>query len=153
MALAAPLRIARSPILIPLIRVCAVNGTKVAFKVAILRSRKSNLFLASTTILRPSGVSSASEASCATSANSFSLTPAAGTKAEAWRLPNVIVPVLSSNNTSTSPAASTARPEVAITLACIIRLIPATPIAESKPAIVVGIKQTNNETSTVILAG
>ncbi len=34
----------------------------------------------------------------------------------AWRLPSVIVPVLSSSSTSTSPAASTARPDMAITL-------------------------------------
>ena len=35
----------------------------------------------------------------------------------ACRLPIVIVPVLSSSSTSTSPAASTARPDMAITLA------------------------------------
>ena len=63
--------------------------------------------------------------------------------AAAWRLPNVIVPVLSSSSTSTSPAASTARPEVAMTFACSMRLIPATPIAESNPPMVVGIRQTN----------
>ena len=83
-------------------------------------------------MLRPSGVSSASDASCAASASCCSLTPGAAKKADAWRLPSVIVPVLSISSTSTSPAASTARPEVAITLACIIRLMPATPIAESK---------------------
>ena len=68
-------------------------------------------------------------------------------------MPKVIVPVLSSSNTLTSPAASTARPEVAITLACIIRLMPATPMAESKPAMVVGMRQTNKATKTVILGG
>ena len=61
----------------------------------------------------------------------FACTPSAGRKAAAWRLPSVMVPVLSSSSTSTSPAASTARPEVAMTLACIMRLMPATPMAES----------------------
>ena len=42
------------------------------------------------------------------------VTPATGWSAEAWRLPCVIVPVLSSSSTSQSPAASTARPDVAI---------------------------------------
>src|SRR5664279_3870331 len=60
-----------------------------------------------------------------------------------------MVPVLSISSTSTSPAASTARPEVAITLACIMRLMPATPIAESKAPIVVGIRQTSSATSVV----
>ena len=36
--------------------------------------------------------------------------PSAGMKAVACRLPSVMVPVLSSSSTSTSPAASTARP-------------------------------------------
>ena len=45
------------------------------------------------------------------------VTPSAGMNAAAWRLPSVIVPVLSSSSTSTSPAASTARPDMAITLA------------------------------------
>ena len=61
-----------------------------------------------------------------------------------------MVPVLSSSSTSTSPAASTARPEVAITLARIMRLMPATPIAESRPPMVVGIRQTSSATSAVI---
>ncbi|MCY1433072.1 hypothetical protein D9M71_490930 [compost metagenome] len=59
-----------------------------------------------------------------------------------------MVPVLSSSSTSTSPAASTARPEVAITLACIMRLMPATPMALSSPAMVVGIRHTSRATST-----
>ena len=54
------------------------------------------------------------------------------------------MPVLSSSSTSTSPAASTARPDVASTLAPSIRLIPATPIAESSAPIVVGIRQTRS---------
>ena len=65
------------------------------------------------------------------------------------RLPKVIVPVLSSSNVSTSPAASTARPEVAMTLKRIRRSMPAMPIAESRPPIVVGIRQTSSAISTV----
>ncbi len=101
-------------------------------------------------MLRPSGVSSASEASSA-ARDSFSCeTPGAVRKALACRLPCVMVPVLSSSSTSTSPAASTARPEVAITLACIMRLMPATPTADSRPPMVVGIKQTSSATRAVI---
>ncbi|CAB3774007.1 hypothetical protein LMG30113_07400 [Burkholderia paludis] len=102
-------------------------------------------------MLRPSGVSSASDDNCAASASASSVTNGAGTNADAWRLPSVIVPVLSSSSTSTSPAASTARPDVAITFACIIRLMPATPIADSRPPIVVGIRHTSSATSAVIV--
>jgi len=153
MASAAPLRICRSGKSTPLIRVWAEKWTKLAPRAWISRSRKLNFCLANTTTLRPSGVSSAREDNWATSANSPSATPAAGMNAAAWRLPKVIVPVLSISNTSTSPAASTARPEVAITLACIIRLMPATPMAESSPAMVVGIRQTRRATRTVMLTG
>ena len=52
----------------PLMRVCAVNGTNCACGAAMSRPRMSNFSLASTTMLRPSGVSSASDASCAASA-------------------------------------------------------------------------------------
>ena len=74
---------------------------------------------------------------------------APGRNAVAWRSPSVIVPVLSSSSTSTSPAASTARPEVAITLARTMRSMPAMPIAESRPPMVVGIRQTSSAISTV----
>ena len=74
-------------------------------------------------------------------------------KAAAWRLPSVIVPVLSSSSTSTSPAASTARPEVAITLACSMRLMPATPIADSSAPMVVGIRHTSSAMSAVMVIG
>ena len=73
--------------------------------------------------------------------------------ADACRLPSVIVPVLSRSSTSTSPAASTARPRVAMTFAWIIRSMPAMPIAESSPPIVVGMRQTRSATSTVIVIG
>ncbi len=65
----------------------------------------------------------------------------------------MIVPVLSSSNTSTSPAASTARPDVAITFFCIMRSMPATPMADSKPPMVVGIRHTSSATSTVMVTG
>ncbi len=119
------------------------------------RSRSRNLkrCFARTTILRPSGVSSASEASCAASASSSSVTPGAGMNVAAWRLPSVIVPVLSSSRTSTSPAASTARPDVAMTFACIMRLMPATPIADSRPPMVVGMRHTSRAMSAVIVMG
>ena len=63
------------------------------------------------------------------------------------------MPVLSSSSTSTSPAASTARPDIAITFAWIMRSMPAMPIAESSPPIVVGIRQTSSATSTVTVTG
>jgi len=40
-----------------------------------------------------------------------------------------------------------------MTLACIMRLMPATPMADNNPAIVVGIRQTSRATSTVIVTG
>jgi len=57
-------------------------------------SRRLNFCFASTAMLRPSGVSSASEASWAASASACSLMPMAGMNAEAWRLPSVMVPGL-----------------------------------------------------------
>ena len=48
-----------------------------------------------------------------------------------------------------SPAASTARPLVGITLWRISRSIPAMPIAERSPPIVVGIRHTRSATITV----
>ena len=71
----------------------------------------------------------------------------------AWRLPKVMVPVLSSSSVLTSPAASTARPDIARTLCCTRRSMPAMPMAESKPPIVVGIRQTSSETSTNTVCG
>ena len=60
----------------------------------------------------------------------------------------VMVPVLSSRSTSTSPAASTARPDMASTLRRTSRSMPAMPIAESSAPMVVGIRQTSSATST-----
>ena len=60
---------------------------------------------------------------------------------------------LSRSSTSTSPAASTARLDVTMTFAWIMRSMPAMPMAERSPPIVVGIKHTRNATSTVIVTG
>ena len=144
-----PLRILASTISIPLILVWAVKGMNSACKCVRSRSRRPYFSLARTTILRPSGVSSAKEASCAASASSPAVMPAAGINSVAILLPKVIVPVLSSSNTFTSPAASTARPLIARTLRPKSRSIPAIPIADSKPPIVVGIRQTSSATSAV----
>ncbi len=101
----------------PLMRVWAENGMKFAPSSWMLRPRRPYFSLAKTTMLRPSGVSSASEASWAAVGQVADVHALAGMNSTAWRLPSVIVPVLSSSSTSTSPAASTARPDMAITLA------------------------------------
>ena len=62
----------------------------------------------------------------------------------ACRLPSVMVPVLSSSRVLTSPAASTARPLIAITFCWISRSMPAMPMAESSPPMVVGMRQTSS---------
>ncbi len=119
------------------------------------RSRPRRLYfsLASTTIERPSGVSSESEASCAALASRSWLTSGAGMNSVAWRLPSVMVPVLSSSSVFTSPAASTARPLMASTLYCTRRSMPAMPMAESNPPMVVGMRHTSSETSTKTVCG
>ena len=132
----------------PLMRVWAVKGMKVAFSSAISLARRPYLSFASTTMERPSGVSSLSEESWAASASSAGVTPVTGTNSAAWRLPSVMVPVLSSSSVSTSPAASTARPDMASTLKRTSRSMPAMPMAESSAPIVVGISVTNRATST-----
>jgi hypothetical protein len=78
------------------------------------------------------------------SASSLSETPSIGMNSVAWRLPSVIVPVLSSRSTSTSPEASTARPDIASTLRCTRRSMPAMPMAESSAPIVVGMSATSS---------
>ena len=65
----------------------------------------------------------------------------------------MIVPVLSSSRTSTSPEASTARPDIASTLRCTSRSIPAMPIAESSAPIVVGMRATRRAIRTVCESG
>ena len=70
--------------------------------------------------------------------------PSTAIKSAARRFPYVIVPVLSNIIVSTSPHASTAFPDIAITLNLVTLSIPAIPIAESKPPIVVGIRHTQS---------
>ena len=50
-----------------------------------------------------------------------------------------------------SPAVSTARPDIASTLCCTRRSMPAMPIADSRPPIVVGMRQTSSATSAVVV--
>ena len=126
-------------------RVVAENGTNSCGPESS-RSRMPKRSLARTTMERPSGVSSASEASWAALATSSSVWPLAGKKSEAMRLPRVMVPVLSSSRVCTSPAASTARPLMASTLRCTRRSMPAMPMAESRAPMVVGMRQTSSET-------
>ena len=107
-----------------------------------------NCSFAKITMERPSGVSSDKEENWAASANSSTVTPSAGTKLVAILLPSVIVPVLSSKSTSTSPAASMALPLVAITFRCKSLSMPLIPMALSRPPIVVGIRQTSKAIKT-----
>ncbi len=93
------------------------------------------------------------EESCAASASCCKGQPSTGMNWEAWRLPRVMVPVLSSNKMSTSPAASIALPLMARTFAWLSRLIPAMPMAESNAPMVVGARQTNNATKEVMEEG
>jgi hypothetical protein len=65
----------------------------------------------------------------------------------------VIVPVLSSSSVVTSPAASTARPDIASTLRCTSRSMPAMPMADSSAPIVVGMRQISSAISTGMLTG
>ncbi len=71
----------------------------------------------------------------------------------ACRLPMVMVPVLSSSSVLTSPAASTARPDMASTLRCTRRSMPAMPIADSSAPMVVGISATISATRTTMDCG
>ncbi len=153
----------------PLVRDSAENGTRVAtegvaaaadFEGAALTpepetaaSRSESRALASSTTDRPSGVSSSSEVSSAASRTSRSATPGSATMRDARRLPKVIVPVLSRSSTSTSPAASTALPLIARTLKRATRSMPAMPMAESRPPMVVGMRHTSRATRTTIPSG
>ncbi len=95
--------------------VCAEKGMNSGFKWPNSRPRRLYFSFARTTIERPSGVSSAKDASCAAFARSASGTLEQGRNIVASRLPSVMVPVLSNSRTSTSPDASTARPDMAMT--------------------------------------
>ncbi len=141
----APLRQLSLPESRPEIRVVALKGTGLeSFGGVPVRPFSS----ARSTIERPSGVSSASEAIMAAWSAASARTPGAAITSVAMRLPWVMVPVLSSSRVSTSPAASTARPEVASTLTFSSRSMPAMPMAESRPPMVVGIRQMNSAPST-----
>ena len=132
----------------PDMRVWAVKGTMTAPTAS--GASRPNLVVARSTIDRPSGVSSASEESSAAWATSWICTSWTGRNSAAWREPKVMVPVLSSSRVDTSPAASTARPDIASTLRCTRRSIPAMPMADNNPPMVVGIRQTSRATSTMI---
>ena len=56
----------------------------------------------------------------------------------------MMVPVLSRIMVSTSPQASTALPDMAMTLKRVTRSMPAMPMADSRPPMVVGIRQTSS---------
>ena len=86
----------------------------------------------------------------AAAASSCCSTSGMGTNTSARRLPKVMVPVLSSSSVDTSPAASTARPDMASTLRCTSRSMPAMPMADSSAPMVVGMRQTSSATSTMI---
>ena len=140
MASAAPLRtFVPSGRSTPLIRVWAVNSINSEPAVSSLLSPKRR---ASSKVDFPSGVSSCRLVKAAHRMRSLRFAPPTGKKSAARRLPYVIVPVLSRIMVSTSPQASTALPDIAMTLKRVTRSIPAIPIAESKPPMVVGIKQT-----------
>ena len=65
----------------------------------------------------------------------------------------VIVPVLSSSSVFTSPAASTARPDMASTFRWTSRSMPAMPIADSSAPMVVGISATISATRMIRFCG
>src|SRR5271165_5198313 len=91
--------------------------------------------------------------SCAALASSAAVAPPTGRNSVACRFPMVIVPVLSSSSVFTSPAASTARPDMARTLRCTSRSMPAMPIADSSAPIVVGISATSRATRITRVCG
>ena len=133
----------------PLIRVCAVNGTNSPVFSCSVGSPAARTLPHSSRMLRPSGVPSARLDSRPPRPAALVGVPLTGMNSVARRLPQVIVPVLSSSSVSMSPAASTALPEVASTLRCTSRSMPAMPIADSSAPIVVGIRQTSSAVSTI----
>ena len=154
----APLRICwPSGMSMPLIRVCAVKGMNRAPserpQVARQPRRRDSLppsppgLWNNSTMLLPSGVSSAAEARAASRPTSAAVKPSKGTNCVARRLPMVIVPVLSKSSVSTSPATSTALPLLAMMFARKARSMPAMPMAASRAPMVVGIRHTSSATS------
>jgi hypothetical protein len=104
--------------------------------------------LASTTIERPSGVSSASEASWAASGQLLLGDAAHGTEGGRLTVAERDGAGLVEQQRIDVAAASTARPDIASTLKRTSRSMPAIPIADSSAPIVVGISVTNSATST-----
>ena len=135
---------------IPLERVSAVNFTNSDPSGAVGNLKCCD---ASSMIDLPSGVSSANDDNTQAVIKSSVDTPLAGQKWVALRLPMVMVPVLSNSNTSMSPAVSTALPDLVITLARKALSIPAIPMADNKPPMVVGIKHTNSEIKAAMVIG
>ena len=108
----------------PLIRVCAVNGTSSRAVQLAARGGRSAPWRARRSSGPRASRRRGSRAARRRRAPARS-TPGQrrGTSA-AWRLPSVIVPVLSSSSVEQSPAASTARPLIASTLRCTSRSMP-----------------------------
>ena len=134
----------------PLIRVCAVNGTKSRVERRRARARGCRTAWPARRSSGPRASRRPATRSAPPRPARPPATPGIGTNAAAWRLPSVIVPVLSSSSTSTSPDASTARPDSASTLRRTSRSMPAMPIALSSAPIVVGMSATSSAISTVI---
>ncbi len=111
-ASAAPLRSRRPSRSTPLMRVCAENGMNVACSACDVALAQVRTALGQHHDAAPFRrlVGQRRRAAPHRPARAR-LTPCAGMNAVACRLPSVIVPVLSSSSTSTSPAASTARPD------------------------------------------
>ena len=108
-ASAAPLRIERPSRSTPLIRVSAVNGTSVAARRRRARAGRS----APSRARRSSGPRASRRRGSRAARRRRARAPrrpGSGRNSVAWRLPSVIVPVLSSSSVEQSPAASTARP-------------------------------------------
>ena len=141
----APLRMRRpSGISTPEHLVSAVNCT-ICTPISCRGSTFMPISAPSSTTDLPSGVWSETDESTHRRVNSLTPYPCAGWNAVALRLPMVIVPVLSSSSVSMSPAVSTALPDLVMTLARRARSMPAMPMADSSPPMVVGIRQTNSE--------
>ena len=127
-------------------RLCAVNGMKLALQFGEFAAADA-VFLLGQHDDRAAFRRLVGERGELRRVGQFLLGDAAhGLNSVAWRLPSVMVPVLSSSSVSTSPAASTARPDMASTLKRTRRSMPAMPMADSSAPIVVGISVTNSAT-------
>ena len=150
MASNAPLRIWRPLKSMPDMRVCAENGTNTASCAPNSRPADAELLLGEHDDRPPFGRLVGQRGELRRVGQRRIADADAGRNSVAWRLPSVIVPVLSSSSVSTSPAASTDGPDIASTLCWTSRSMPAMPIAEISAPIVVGIRQTRSAMSTGI---